>query len=97
MITSQQLKEELGFSEAELDELQMSASMYEKGEWPAGKVTRVGRPGLAEEPSVSVTFKMPESRAAQISLAAEARGETRSDFLRDAAFELADRVLTGTA
>lgn len=67
-------------TEKTLDEM---AKKYEDGTWSGrmGKLV-VGRPSLAEEEVKSVSFRLPISRIAMIDARAEAKGETRSEFLR---------------
>jgi len=64
-----------------LDEM---AKKYEDGTW-GGKMGKlvVGRPSLADEDVKSISFRLPISKIAMIDARAEARGETRSEFLRD--------------
>lgn len=64
-----------------LDEM---AKEYEDGTWEGkmGKLV-VGRPSLAAEEVKSVSFRLPISRIAMIDARAQAKGETRSAFLRD--------------
>jgi hypothetical protein len=76
-------------TDAMLDKL---AEEYESGEWPErkeGKIT-LGRPRISSEESVNVTFRMPRSRVAAIEKLADASGESRSEFLRNAV----DKALT---
>lgn len=72
------------------------AEPWDRGELPEGAwigVPKLGRPRLSAEPLEVVSFKVPVSMAATIRQAAEASGETRSAFLREAAMEKAQRVL----
>lgn len=53
-----------------------------------------GRPPLASgEPSDVVSFKMPRSLVAYVKRAAQACGQTKSRFIREAVLEKARRVL----
>jgi len=65
-----------------LDEL---AEEYEKGTWSgySGEV-RLGRPRFGDEKLVSISLKISPSSLAIVDKRAEEKGETRSDFLRDA-------------
>jgi len=74
------------------DMLDKMAEEYESGTWEGrlGKVS-VGRPPLSNEEMVSITFKVPKSRAVSIESKAKERGETRSQYLRD----VVDRALMG--
>ena len=51
------------------------------GEWV---VRPQGRPRLSEEDLVTITFKVPRSVRAEIDSLADARGESRSEFMRSA-------------
>ena len=74
--------------------LERMAEPWDMGELPGmgGAVTR-GRPRLGDEPSVVLSFKVPQSSAERITKAAQSCGESRSMFLRTAACAAADRVL----
>lgn len=66
--------------------LEESAAEYESVSWDTmrfGEITQ-GRPRLSNEPLSTLTVKVPESRVAAIKMAAEKRGVSRSDFLRQA-------------
>ena len=43
-----------------------------------------GRPRISDEDLVTVAFKVPASKRDQLDRAAKARGQKRSEFLRDA-------------
>jgi len=60
------------------------AKKYEDGTW-GGKLGKlvVGRPSLADEEVKSVSFRLPVSKIAIMDARAAARGETRSEFLRE--------------
>ena len=64
--------------------LDQMAQKYEDGTW-GGKMGKLalGRPSLAEEEVKSVSFRLPISKIAMIDARAKAKGETRSEFLRD--------------
>ena len=64
-----------------------------KREWRKHLNTPPGRPRLADEPTDVVSFKMPRSLVALIKQAAEACGQTKSKFIREAALEKARKVL----
>lgn len=64
-----------------------------KREWNKHLNTLPGRPRLADEPTDVVSFKMPRSLVALIKQAAEACGQTKSKFIREAALEKARKVL----
>lgn len=77
------------------DELiEKMAEPWDSGEVPGigGEIVR-GRPRMSTEPLVVLSFKVPKSRAEQITRAAKVNGETRSGFLREAAYEKAAQAL----
>ena len=74
------------------EELEKSADAYERGEWPEGKTTRIGRPPLYDDEYESVTFRLSKSRIRAIEGLMVQRGETRSEFLREAV----DKALAST-
>ena len=66
--------------------IEISAAEYENPSWEKmqfGKITQ-GRPRVSDEPLCTITVKVPESRTRAIKIAAERRGISRSDFLRQA-------------
>lgn len=79
------------------EDLEHIAEAFERGEFPGkpGKLV-VGRPRLSPEPLEVFSFKIPRSMAHTINRAAEAAGESRSSFLRDAAMEKAERILAAS-
>lgn len=79
------------------DDLERIADAFERGEFPGkpGKLV-VGRPRLSHEPLEVISFKVPRSMAQTINRAAEATGESRSSFLREAAMEKAERTLAAS-
>lgn len=64
------------------------------GQWSGNVV--IGRPKLADEPLDVISFKVPHSAALAIKRAAEQEGESRSAFLRKAALDRTQRVLTAS-
>ena len=77
------------------DEIERESEEYESGTW-SGSLTnlRVGRPRLSDgEANANLSFKCPETGAALIERAAAACGMRKSEFLRSAAIERAERVL----
>ena len=68
-------------TEEMLDEM---AKKYEDGTW-GGKLGKlvVGRPSLADEEVKSVSFRLPVSKIAVMDARAEAKGKTRSEFIRE--------------
>lgn len=51
----------------------------------------LGRPSLYEEPMVPVTFRMPGDEAAELKAAAERRGISFADLMREACRRELDR------
>jgi transposase len=78
----QSINKKFDVTEAQLDEW---AAEYESGTWdaPLGKLV-TGRPSIADEEVRPVTFRLPVSKIATLDKQAASRGETRSEFLRDA-------------
>ena len=77
------------------DEIERESEEYESGTW-SGSLTnlRVGRPRLSDgEANANLSFKCPETGAALIERAAAACGMRKSEFLRSAAIEKAERGL----
>lgn len=88
MKTAKELQDAYGMTSAELSEIEKSAALYERGEWPCGKVARVGRPPLYDgEVMERVTVRIKRSSLRKIDAAARNAGESRSDFIRQAADE----------
>jgi len=83
IIHSMEFKAENGqiLTDKMLDEM---AKKYEDGTW-GGKMGKlvVGRPSLADEDIKSVSFRLPISKIAVIDSRAAAKGETRSEFIRE--------------
>jgi hypothetical protein len=72
------------------------AREYESGSsWEGSLVNlRVGRPRLSEvEANANLSFKCPKTGADLIERAAAACGMRKSEFLRSAAIEKAERIL----
>jgi hypothetical protein len=84
MIKADELKTRHGMSEVELAELDASASAYERGEWPTGKVTRIGRPSIASEEVRPITVRLPVSQITALDHKAAKFGTTRSSAVREA-------------
>ena len=64
--------------------LDAMAKEYEDGTWEGcGKVSK-GRPRLYDEDMETLSFRLPKSRIAAISAVAKRKGESKSDFIRDA-------------
>ena len=75
--------------------IERECAEYESGSW-AGTLTglRVGRPGLSDgEDGADLSFKCPKTDAALIERAAAACGMQKSEFLRSAAIEKAEKIL----
>ena len=64
--------------------LDSMAAEYEDGTWAGhGEVTR-GRPRIYDEDMETVSFRIPKSRIPAIEAVARKRGESKSDFFRNA-------------
>lgn len=77
------------------EDIDLEGAEYESGSWE-GSLTnlRVGRPRLsANESNANLSFKCPKTGAALIERAAAACGMGKSEFLRSAAIEKAEKVL----
>lgn len=76
--------------------LEKDAEMFERGEWPEGDWIPVvmGRPPLSStEESITVTFRMPRSRALACAAIAARHGMTRSQFIREAIDRAIDKEI----
>ena len=69
------------------EQLERWAQQFESGEWPEGVTVPVGRPRLADEDVLPVTFKLPVSKIIALDAKAFERGGTRSQVLREAVDE----------
>ena len=77
------------------EDIERECAEYESGSWE-GTLTslRVGRPRLSDgEGNANLSFKCPKTGAALIERAAVACGMQKSEFLRSAAIEKAERIL----
>ena len=77
------------------EDIERECTEYESGSW-AGALTglRVGRPELSDgETDASLSFKCPKTDAVLIERAAAAFGMQKSEFLRSAAIEMAEKIL----
>lgn len=77
------------------EDIERECAEYESGSW-AGTLTglRVGRPGPSDgEGSADLSFKCPYADADLIERAAAACGMQKSEFLRSAAVEKAEKIL----
>ena len=64
--------------------LEEMAKEYEEGTWSGhGKISK-GRPRIYDEDMETVSFRIPKSRVAAIAKIAKRKGESKSDFIRDA-------------
>lgn len=84
MITKGELKARYNISEEELAELEASAKAFESGNWPSGKITRVGRPSIAAEEVKPITVRLPVSQINALDGKARNTGGTRSSAVREA-------------
>lgn len=65
------------------------ADAFERGEWPEGKTTQVGRPALSDGETKILSFRIPASKAEAFAQKAKREGKTKSEAFRD----LVDRYL----
>jgi hypothetical protein len=64
------------------------AARYESGNYPGtGAEITVGRPRLSQEKTLTVHFKLPESKVASLEALANKKGCNRSQVLRNAVEE----------
>ena len=87
MKTAKELKSQYGVSSKELADLEASAQTYEKGEWPSGKISRVGRPSIATDEAKPITVRLSISQIAALDQNARQTGGTRSSAVRKALSE----------
>ncbi len=64
-----------------LDEL---AEEYENGAWEGHGKVSPGRPRIYDEDMETVSFRLPKSRIFAIGAVAKSRGESKSEFIREA-------------
>ena len=83
LVDDDDLREE-GWTEEEIADLYARAEAYERGEWPAGKTIRRGRPRKFSGKSRTVPFRMAAETFEMLDQKAAARGMTRSEALREA-------------
>jgi hypothetical protein len=84
VVSKAELMERFGLSEKEIEELEAAADAADRGEWPKGKITRIGRPSLYEEETETVSHKEPKSKIIALDAKARALGISRSQALRQA-------------
>ena len=69
------------------DEIERLGEAAERGEYPGTPgefIVSPGRPRLSDEDLVTIAFKVPRSHRDALDRRAEAQGETRSQFMREA-------------
>ena len=66
------------------DDFDKMAEEYENGTWSGHGEITLGRPKLYEEDLETVSFRLPRSRIAAVEAVARRRGETKSEFFREA-------------
>ena len=69
------------------DEIERLGEAAERGEYPGTPgefIASPGRPRLSDEDLVTIAFKVPRSHRDALDRRAEAQGETRSQFMREA-------------
>ena len=78
------------------DDIEEMAAAAERGEFPGAPVGEVmiGRPRIFTEDSKTLSFKVSESLDRFICEAAAKLGESKSSFLRAAAYERAEKILS---
>jgi hypothetical protein len=75
------------------EEIEQRSATYESGEWPEGETARIGRPPLYDNDELeNITFRIRKSQLLMIDRAVADAGESRSDFLREAASEKLSRL-----
>lgn len=84
VVSNSELMEKFGLTEEEVNELEAAADACDRGEWPKGRVTRIGRPSLYEEETETVSHKEPKSKILAFDKKAQERGISRSQALREA-------------
>lgn len=84
VVSKAELMERFGLSEKEIEELEAAADAADRGEWPKGKITRIGRPSLYEEETETVSHKESKSKIIALDAKARALGISRSQALRQA-------------
>ena len=79
-------------TDAQIEEMAKAAELGEYPGAPIGEVI-IGRPRIFTEGSKTLSFKAPETLDRFICDAAAKAGESKSAFLRAAAYERAERIL----
>ena len=71
------------------EQLNTWAEEYENDTWDASNLGKIimGRPSIANEEVRPITFRLPLSKIIAVDKKAAERGETRSEFLRDAIYQ----------
>lgn len=64
--------------------LDAMAEEYENGSWSGHGKVALGRPRIYDEDMETVSFRIPKSRIAAVEAVAKRRGETKSEFFREA-------------
>ena len=82
VVTNEELVRDYGFTQEEVEEMMRSADAYDRGEWPEGTITLLGRPTFFGERMKSVTFRETEATIMLMDAKASAMNMTRSDYLR---------------
>lgn len=81
-VSNEQLKATYHVSDAELREMEESADAYDRGEWPEGRKTLMGRPLIRGSRLKSITYRDTEETIAQMEERAAHLNMSRSDYLR---------------
>ena len=77
---ARQMEQLMGFAPGELE---ATADVYEKDEWPAGRTVRLGRPPVTEERTKVVSGRVAESIAEAFDAKAKKLGQTRAERVRE--------------
>lgn len=84
VLTNKELIDYYGMKPNEIAALEAQADAFDKGEWPRGKVTRIGRPPTGAEPTRPLTIRLRESKVNAVEYKAERLGISRTAALREA-------------
>ena len=84
VVSNSGLVKHFGLSAEEVAELEAAADACDRGEWPKGRVSKIGRPSLYEEATETVSHKEPKSKVRALDAKAQRLGMSRSQALREA-------------
>ena len=83
-VTNEELVETYGISAEEVAELESQADAFDAGEWPEGKVTRVGRPKSIPGQTRPITVRLSVDTVEEVDRLAASRGVSRGVVFREA-------------